>query len=85
MKGGNRVSCPACGTVIKVEEDSYVGDIMYCPDCSIELEVVKIDPLKVREVKSLVKGFGEEFEEDDSLSEDMYDDEIDKEDDDYLG
>lgn len=75
MKNGNKVRCPSCSELVKVEEDTYVGDIIYCPECSVELEVVKLEPLKVREVKELIKDEDDEYGEDDDIEENFEEDE----------
>ena len=39
-------SCPECGCEWSVE-DIMVGEIITCPDCSAELEVLKLDPVEL--------------------------------------
>ena len=41
------LTCPSCGTVLTVDEDTLLNDKIYCPNCSapfdIELESADID------------------------------------------
>lgn len=41
-----RTRCPHCNTVIKMEKPRY-GAFIFCPECSIELEVISTDPFQV--------------------------------------
>lgn len=36
--------CQECGATIEVDEDSIPGEIVSCPDCGTEYEVISIDP-----------------------------------------
>ncbi len=39
--------CPECGAVIDIEEDEVEqGEIISCPDCAVELEIVNTHPLE---------------------------------------
>jgi len=43
--------CPACES--DLELDGYeieAGETMNCPECSVELKVLSVDPITVREV-----------------------------------
>ena len=48
--------CQECGAEISVPEDSVVGEIITCPDCGGEYEIVKKgeDNLDLKPFKSLV-------------------------------
>lgn len=40
------VRCPECGGVIDLEEDEVEeGEVMSCPECEVELEVVQTHPV----------------------------------------
>jgi alpha-aminoadipate/glutamate carrier protein LysW len=40
--------CPECEAVVDVEEDDVEeGEIVSCPECGVELEVVHINPLEL--------------------------------------
>ncbi len=36
--------CPDCEVIIRLPEDAEIGDMLDCPSCGIELEVVGLDP-----------------------------------------
>ncbi|HNX90428.1 MAG TPA: hypothetical protein PKY78_02030 [Candidatus Omnitrophota bacterium] len=74
--------CPACGQSIPVEEDLNIGDMMYCPECYAELEIVKMKPVTFKETDSLKEEEEDaedlEFEEDDDMMEEDEDDDGDE-------
>jgi alpha-aminoadipate/glutamate carrier protein LysW len=37
----SKIECQECGAEISVLEDSVVGEIITCPDCGGEYEIVK--------------------------------------------
>ena len=42
------VSCPKCAVEVDLDEDEVEeGEILSCPGCEAELEVVQIHPVKV--------------------------------------
>lgn len=80
--------CPECEAVID-EEFEDVGEIISCPECGVELEVISIDPVEFD--LALVDeedddddeyAFDDADDEEDWDDEDSYDDE-DDDDDDY--
>ena len=44
MPSGN---CPECEGEVHVDEDTDKGDLVSCPDCGLELEVVGLDPIEL--------------------------------------
>jgi alpha-aminoadipate/glutamate carrier protein LysW len=38
--------CPECEAVIEDEEFEDVGEVISCPECGVELEVISIDPVE---------------------------------------
>ena len=38
--------CPECDAELQLE-DVIEGEIVVCPDCGVDLEVVSLDPLKL--------------------------------------
>ncbi len=41
-------SCPQCGSVIDLDvEEVEEGEILSCPECAVELEVVNTHPLEL--------------------------------------
>ncbi|MFH1395297.1 MAG: hypothetical protein ABIH09_03990 [Candidatus Omnitrophota bacterium] len=43
--------CPRCATPIEIEDEVEIGDILYCLNCDAELEVIKIYPIKLRDLE----------------------------------
>ncbi len=42
------VICPECEGQVELTEGTEVGEILVCPDCGVDLEVVSIDPAQVQ-------------------------------------
>jgi alpha-aminoadipate carrier protein LysW len=40
------VNCPECDATLSLKE-VVQGEIVQCPDCGVDLEVVELNPLKV--------------------------------------
>lgn len=46
-------SCPACEAVIDMEDDEFEeGQMVDCPECGAELEVVNTNPLELDVLES---------------------------------
>ena len=43
-----KIKCPDCKEEVSVPEDTEVGEILECQNCGAEMEVVSLEPLKVR-------------------------------------
>ena len=41
------VSCPECGGPVEIPQDAAVGELIVCPTCGVELELVSKDPVGV--------------------------------------
>ncbi len=50
--------CPECDAQISVE-DVIVGEILVCPDCGVELEVINLNPLTIDIAPMEVEDWGE--------------------------
>jgi alpha-aminoadipate carrier protein LysW len=70
--------CPECEAVID-EEFEDIGEIITCPECGVELEVISIDPVEF----DLAPVDDEDEDEDDEFRFDEDEDDEDWEDDDY--
>jgi alpha-aminoadipate/glutamate carrier protein LysW len=68
--------CPECEAVID-EEFEDVGEIISCPECGVDLEVISIDPVEFD-----LAPIDDEEEEDDEFRFDDADDEEEWDDDD---
>lgn len=40
----NTISCPECLAEIELEEGAELNEIIVCPDCGVELEIISLDP-----------------------------------------
>ena len=77
--------CPECEAVID-EEFEDIGEIITCPECGVELEVISIDPVEFDLAPVDDEDEDDEFrfdedEEEEDWDEDDYDE--DEDDDDY--
>ena len=42
------ISCPECAAEITLEAGTEVGEIIVCPDCGVDLEVMSLEPAAVQ-------------------------------------
>jgi alpha-aminoadipate carrier protein LysW len=42
------VTCTECAVEIPLAEGTEAGEIIVCPDCGVDLEVVSLDPAEVQ-------------------------------------
>ena len=62
------IICPECEGDLDIEEDEVdEGEIVSCPECGTDFEVVTIDPL---ELKAVEEGYEEEEDGEEEESED---------------
>ncbi|HXN64812.1 MAG TPA: hypothetical protein VN862_05720 [Candidatus Acidoferrales bacterium] len=72
------VRCPECGTEIDADEEEVEeGEILTCPECEAELEVIQTHPVKLN-VISEGDDDDEDDEEEDGDDEDKDDEEGDE-------
>ncbi|MGH9788350.1 MAG: hypothetical protein ACRD4U_06580 [Candidatus Acidiferrales bacterium] len=70
--------CPECGALIDIEEDEVEqGEIISCPDCAVDLEIVNTHPLEFDVLEDEEED--EDEEEGDEESEGEEDDEEEEE------
>ena len=63
-------SCPECEAALDVEEDEVEeGEVINCPDCGTELEVVHVNPIEVEPVEEEEEEDGEEKTDDEDEDE----------------
>jgi alpha-aminoadipate carrier protein LysW len=43
----NIATCPECEAKISLEPGTEAGEIIVCPDCGVDLEVVSLNPAKL--------------------------------------
>ena len=51
--------CPECGAVITFDRAPLNGEIVLCPDCQAELEVVCADPITLELAPEVEEDWGE--------------------------
>ena len=51
--------CVECGAEIDLDDDVEVGEIVDCPTCGSELEVVETDPITLELAPELEEDWGE--------------------------
>jgi len=52
-------ACPECTAELKIEETVQQGEIIVCPDCGVELEVVGLDPVTLELAPEVEEDWGE--------------------------
>jgi alpha-aminoadipate carrier protein LysW len=55
----NEVTCPECEAQIGLEASVETGEILVCPDCGVDLEVVALNPAKVELAPKEQEDWGE--------------------------
>ncbi|PJF44055.1 MAG: lysine biosynthesis protein LysW [Phototrophicales bacterium] len=53
------IECLECGATLNLASDLMLGEILACPDCAVELEVVSLDPIQVDLAPMEVEDWGE--------------------------
>ena len=62
--------CPECEAAIDDTEIEDIGEVLPCPECGVELEVVSVDPVEFD-----LAPIDEDYDDDDEYSLDEADDE----------
>ena len=53
------IACLECASDVEIAEDTVVAEIIVCPDCGVELEVISLDPIKVDLAPEVEEDWGE--------------------------
>ena len=59
MSMSQKSSCLECGFEIAIAADTVKGEILQCGDCSVELEVINIEPLEIAPAPEEEEDWGE--------------------------
>ncbi len=51
--------CPECGAPLKLDDVKHQGEIIVCPDCGVEIEVVSLDPVALELAPEVEEDWGE--------------------------
>ncbi|MHA1688707.1 MAG: lysine biosynthesis protein LysW [Promethearchaeota archaeon] len=56
-----KAECPSCFFEFELDEGTIVGEVIPCPDCGVDLEVIEIqgDVAKVAEAELAEEDWGE--------------------------
>ena len=54
-----KVTCVVCEAEITLPSGAVVGELLVCPDCGTELEIVSLDPPAVEEAPQVEEDWGE--------------------------
>lgn len=55
----NSVECVVCEGRVNLPGEAMEGEILVCPDCGSELELVSLDPPAVEEAPEVQEDWGE--------------------------
>lgn len=53
------VECPECAAELDLGPDLEEGEIIVCPDCGTELEVMSLDPITLELAPEVEEDWGE--------------------------
>lgn len=53
------VNCVVCEGLVNMPKDVMEGELLVCPDCGTELELVSMDPVMVEEAPEVQEDWGE--------------------------
>ena len=52
-------TCPECAAELGLAPDLEEGEIIVCPDCGAELEVIELDPITIELAPEVEEDWGE--------------------------
>ncbi len=52
-------TCPECDATIALNADTMEGEILTCPDCAAELEVISVNPPELALAPEVGEDWGE--------------------------
>ena len=55
----SHLNCPECMAEIDLAEDTELHEIIVCPDCGVELEVLSLDPPEAEMAPMEAEDWGE--------------------------
>jgi alpha-aminoadipate carrier protein LysW len=56
-----KAKCELCDADIQIPDDAVVGEVISCPECSSEFEIIKITEkeIKLKEAEKIEEDWGE--------------------------
>ncbi|MFN3742973.1 MAG: lysine biosynthesis protein LysW [Anaerolineales bacterium] len=55
----SQATCPECAAEITLDASTEVGEILVCPDCGVDLEVISLDPPQLELAPTEQEDWGE--------------------------
>ena len=55
----NEANCVECGANLGLGSSVIIGEILECPACGVELEVVQISPVRIEVAPEIEEDWGE--------------------------
>ncbi len=55
----NPIECPVCAGSVQIEEGAVLGEVVPCPDCGSELEVLELAPVTIGVAPDVEEDWGE--------------------------
>ncbi|MBZ0295007.1 MAG: lysine biosynthesis protein LysW [Anaerolineae bacterium] len=52
-------TCPECDADIQIPSNAMENELIACPDCGVELEIISLDPLEVDLAPEVEEDWGE--------------------------
>lgn len=53
------IACPVCDAAVRLSQDPVEGELLECPDCGCELEILSLDPAVLGEAPDAEEDWGE--------------------------
>jgi alpha-aminoadipate/glutamate carrier protein LysW len=53
------LTCPECEGAVQMVPSPRLSEITNCPDCSVELEVISLEPLQIAPAPEIEEDWGE--------------------------
>ncbi|MBU1097949.1 MAG: lysine biosynthesis protein LysW [Ignavibacteriae bacterium HGW-Ignavibacteriae-2] len=54
-----KADCPVCDALLELDDKVVSGELIECQDCGAELEVIKTNPVKLREAPQEEEDWGQ--------------------------
>ena len=53
------IECPECAADAEIREGAMAGEVLQCPDCGVELELLSVNPPQVELAPTVEEDWGE--------------------------
>lgn len=51
--------CPVCAADVEINSDVVLGELITCPECGAELEIINLEPLELAEAPQEEEDWGQ--------------------------